>query len=306
MGIEMAEDVKKECYLYGEWRKAVNLALLPRDPKLMPNPLRQNSTVGSIHKEEEAKKVGMRGGVVAGTEHLELLAPLLEKTFGRRIFETGSISMFYTYAILHGEQARALLQLPAKGDKDFQLDARVETPDGHTVAEGTVSVGIPKERSYVHSLKLPEGLPGDLRILKGTEIGWEMPLHDVSYNAERAKARLERIEDSIPWYLGDSPWGGAIVPFSSVVGMMMLSTGRTYQAVGFYGATSLYFVNGPAKVDVQYQAKSKIIAIGATSKTEFYWFDAELIEKATGKQIAGMRMMIRLMKTGSPLYPELK
>lgn len=297
---------RKRVICTGNGVKAVNLAVLPRDPALMPTPPRQNSTVGSIHVEDAAKKAGMRGGVVAGTEHLELLSPLLVKLFGQKIFEVGSVSMFFTYAILHGEEARAIVKIPPKGAKDVQVDARIETPDGHTVAEGTVAVGKPKEKPYVHGLKLESSPPEELRILKGTEIGWEMPLHDVSVTPERAQARLERIEDSIPWYSGNSPWGGAIASVSSVSGLMMLSTGRTYQAIGFFGANSLYFTDGPVMVGVEYQAKSKIIAVGVTSKTEYYWYDAELFEKSSGKKVAGMRHMNRLMKTGSPLYPELK
>jgi hypothetical protein len=76
--------------------------------------------------------------------------------------------------------------------------------------------------------------------------------------------------------------------------------------VGFFGATEIRYVNGPVKADVPYQVRSKIIAVGVTSKTEYWWTDSQLYEKASNKLVAQMRHMTRYMKAGSPLYPEVK
>ena len=77
------------------------------------------------------------------------------------------------------------------------------------------------------------------------------------------------------------------------------------KGVAFYGANELNYINGPVMIDVPYQVKSKIIAVGVTSKTEYYWFDAQMIEKVTGKLVVEMRHMTRYMKAGSSLYPEV-
>jgi len=77
------------------------------------------------------------------------------------------------------------------------------------------------------------------------------------------------------------------------------------QAVGFFGGTEIQFFNGPIKTDVPYRAKGKIIAVGVTSKTEYYWYESQLYEKKSDKLVAGMRHMSRFMKAGSPLYPEI-
>jgi hypothetical protein len=42
--------------------------------------------------------------------------------------------------------------------------------------------------------------------------------------------------------------------------------------------------------------------VGASRKTEYFWVDATLEEKETGKKVASMRHMNRFMKAGSPLY----
>jgi len=129
----------KDGFLFGPWRTGVNAAA---------------SMTTSIHDNVVGKSVGMRGGVVAGTVHLDLFAPLAIRAFGPKWFECGSVSMFYTFAILGGEELRAVVQLPPPGAKDSQVAARAETPDGKIVMEGTISLGNPSPSSAVSPLEI--------------------------------------------------------------------------------------------------------------------------------------------------------
>ncbi len=299
--------LSKEGYMYGEWRKAINFAELRGTPGFpgIDQP-RQVSTVGSIHVEEVAKNVGMRGAVVAGTMHLDLFPPVLLKAFGQRCFEIGSISMFYTYAVLHGEELRAVVKVPPKGASDAQVEARLELRDGRVVAQGTVAVGDPKEKSYVQAIKLESSPKEERRILKGLEVGDEMPPHDELAESAVQRKWVPFLEDSLDWHSGRSPWGNAIVPPSRQMHMMRFELPVHPPGVGFFGSTEIRYLNGPVKADVPYQVKSKIIAVGVTSKTEYWWIDSQLYEKASNKLVAQMRHMTRYMKAGSPLYPEAK
>lgn len=302
----MAESAeKKEGYTYGEWRQAMN-RMPPRRESAPPPPSRPPASIGSIHTDETAKKIGMRGAVVAGPMHLDCFQKVLLDVFGPKCFETGSISMFWTYAMLDGEELRVMVKTPPKGANNIQVDARIEMRDGRTVAEGTVALGNPQEKSYVHNLKLESSPPEELRILKGLEVGFEMIPIEVTAKSEDLRNRLSVLEDTIEWNSGKSPWGKIVVPPSMGVGLMRMSTGQQWKGVGFFGATALQYINGPILADVEYQVKSRIIAVGATSKTEYYWHDAGLYEKSSGKQVAAKREMIRFMKAGSPLYPEIK
>lgn len=278
----------REGYLYGEWRKAINAAA---------------NIVGSIHDDSVAKKVGMRGGVVAGTVHQDLFPPVLVKAFGQRWFEQGTVSLFFTYALLHGEEVRVVVQAPPKGARDIQLETRLEMRDEHLVARGTVSLGSPKEKPYLQTLELQSSPRNEMRILKGLEAGSEVPAHDVSITKDEALKSLKNCEDTVDWYSGKSPWGPAILPPSRVAQMMQLRVEA--KGVAFYGANELRFVNGPVKVDVPYQTRGKILAVGVTPKTEYYWFETQLYEKASKKLVASMLHMTRCMKAGSPLYPEV-
>ncbi len=287
----MSDDVLiKEGYVYGQWRKAINA---------------DASMVGSVHDDAIGKKVGMRGGVVAGTIHLDLFPPLLVKAFGQRWFDQGTISLYFTYALLHGEEVRVIVQVPPKGARDIQVETRLESLDGRPVARGTVSVGNPKEKPYLQTLELESSQREDLRILKELEVGWEAPPHDVLETKDAVEKSLMNCEDTVEWYSGKSPWGPALVPLSRVARLMQVRVPFEARGVAFYGASELRYVNGPVKADVPYQTKGKIIAVGVTSKTEYYWFESQLYEKASNKLVTTMRHMTRYMKAGSPLYPEV-
>jgi hypothetical protein len=281
--------VMKEGYIYGGWRRAVNAAI---------------HMTGSIHDDAMAQKLGMRGGAVVGIVHLNLFPPLFLKTFGQSWFEKGSLSIYYTYALVDGEEVRGVMAIPPEGVTDVQVQAWAETPEGQTVGKGTVSVGEPKELSYLQETELKNADPGELRILAGLKAGDELPSNDVLITQEDVDRQLETITDTLDWYKGDSPWGGSICPPSIMYRTMTLSPERQVEAVGFFGATELRNINGPVKVGVPYKAHGKLACVGASPKTEYYWFDSYLEEKETGKRVAEMRHMTRLMKASSSLYKE--
>lgn len=225
------------------------------------------------------------------------------KAFGQRWFERGTISLFFTYALLHGEELRAIMKVPSGGTNDVQVEARLESLDGHKVAEGTVSVGNPAVKTHLETLELTSSPKEERRILRDFDIGWEMPPVDCMITKEDMQKRLPNLEDTLEWYSDKSPWGPAIIPPSNVVGMMRVRPPWQVQGVGFFGANEVKYINGPLKAGVPYVAKGKVIAVGVTNKTEYYWQDSELYEKATNKLVATMRLMQRYMKAGSPLYP---
>jgi hypothetical protein len=62
-------------------------------------------------------------------------------------------------------------------------------------------------------------------------------------------------------------------------------------------------MHGPALAGELYNLSGKAVCVGTGGKTEFYWTDSELHDK-DNKLVATMLHMHRLMKKGSPLYPE--
>lgn len=298
----MADDIEiKEGKIFGGWRAPENLA---------------RTSTTSIHDDDVAKSVGMRGGTIQGTIHLSMFAPLAQKVFGDRWFEQGTVSMYYTFATVDKEEVRAIIELPPDtteemlpiDTKDVQVKAWAELKTGQQIMTGTVSIGSPKEPSYLQTVELRNSPPEELRILTRHKVGDQLPARDILLTQENANRGLRRITDQLKYYKDKSPWGNAIIYPTAMFEAMAFDFAHTpteeYQAVPFYGATEIRNINGPAFIDVPYVAKGKFTCIGASKKTEYLWLDSTLEEKETGKIIASMRHLNRFMKAGSPFYEE--
>jgi hypothetical protein len=289
--------------IFGGWRAPENLA---------------RASTTSIHDDGVAKSVGMRGGTIQGTIHLSMFAPLAQRIFGDRWFEQGAVSMYYTFATVDKEEVRAIIELPPNTTKemlpvttnDVQVKAWAELKNGQQIMTGTVSIGNPKEPSYLQAVELKNSDPEELRILKSLKVGDEFPSREILLTQEDANSGLRRITDPLEYYKEEykSPWGSTIFYPTAMFEAMALGYERTateeFKAVPFYGATELRNINGPAFIGVPYIAKGKYVCIGASSKTEYFWLDSTLEEKDTGKIIASMRHLNRFMKAGSPFYED--
>ncbi|HEY8573879.1 hypothetical protein [Phenylobacterium sp.] len=245
----------------------------------------QNVGPTSIHNDAVAKKVGMRGGTIPGTVHLSHFAPLLTQLFGDRWLSQGTISMFYTFATLDGEEVRAVAKAPETDAADVQLEAWVETPEGKTVCKGAVSVGRPDAVPYVRGLPLENAPADEIRILKAMTVGQEIGAKD---------------DYVIP---GDVGVDGIVSdPQQMHRALSVYTTGvELGPAVGFYGATEIALRAGPIRTGVPYRKTGRVVCVGASPKTEFAWFDSEFRDQ-DGRLIAEMRHMTRWMKASHPAW----
>jgi hypothetical protein len=283
----------KDSQIIGAWRRTVNSAIQVK---------------GSIHDEAVAEKIGIRGGAVAGTNHLDVFVPLLLEAFGPSWFEKGTLSIFYTYMTTDREEVRAVIGLPPKGAKDAQVEARLEMRSGQIVGKGTVSVGEPKEPTYIQSISLTTS--GDEpRVFANLPAGYDLGIHDCIIPQAKVIQRLEITTDPIDWYKGSSPWGKSVLPPQNMHDALQLTfregafPERLGTSVGFFGATEIRNINGPILADTPYKVHGRVVFVGVTAKTEFYWYDS-FLDDLDGKRIAEMRKMIRVMKSSSDLYPK--
>ena len=124
-------------------------------------------------------------------------------------------------------------------------------------------------------------------------------------------ASAERIEhglcsDPLDWYTGQSPWGGPIAAPSAAVEMLwprrpLALREHIGRAVGLFGAIEVAHVAGPILLEATYTVTGRVAAVGQSPKTEYLWFDS-LAADEQGRAVAGMRMLLRLMKQSSPRY----
>jgi hypothetical protein len=240
----------------------------------------------SIHNDAVARSVGMRGGTIPGTVHLNHFRALLDELFGDRWLINGAVSMYYTFATSHLEDVRAVIKAPPGRcwDENAVFPAWVETPDGKTVCKGTVSIGSPPTPNYIRSLPMDEAAPGANRIAAAVKAGTE----------------LKRIENFVFEHGED----GIVHDPQSMYGALMSNFLRgqiTQPAVGFFGATEIQLRHGPIRANTPYVKTGRVACVGVTDKTEFVWVDSELTD-AGGRLIAEMRHLTRWMKASSPLW----
>jgi hypothetical protein len=236
----------------------------------------------SIHNDETARKVGMRGGAIPGTVHLGHFQPILDEMFADRWLKDGVVSLYYTYATLDKEQVRAVVRAPAGPAPDGLYEAWVETPDGKTVAKGHVACGKTAGPAYVRGLPLEGG--GERRIVAAMSVGQDAP---------RVEAFL--VEDG----------EGGVVRNPTAMFQAMRTDfppkSIAQPSVGLFGATEITLRAGPIRAGIAYRKTGKIVCLGASPKTEFAWVDSFLHDR-DGVLIAEMRHLTRWMKASSPLW----
>ncbi|HEY1414376.1 MAG TPA: hypothetical protein VGF42_00660 [Caulobacteraceae bacterium] len=246
---------------------------------------RWQAAPNSIHNDQVARRIGMRGGTIPGTVHLSWFRPILDELFGGAWLRRGGVSMFYTYATLNGEQVRAIVDAPDRRD-DVQVDAIIENENGKTVAKGTLFCGSPDAVSYIRGLPLEPAPREALRILEGMQVG--MPTPDREAYVVDKGGEAGELRDPQEMYR-------ALAVFPEGVDLG--------GAVGFFGATEIRLHAGPIQLGTPYRKTGQVICVGASPKTEFAWFDSWLHDGA-GELIAEMRHMTRWMKASSKRWSE--
>ena len=243
---------------------------------------------GSIHNDEVATKIGMRGGTIPGTVHLNHFVPIIQATWGRRWYERGAISMFYTFATTHREDVRAVMATPAS-ENSAVVKAHVENMEEKVVCRGSLSVGDPAETNYVSGLPLEDAPTSELRILADMKVGMSCPENE------------EVVADDGG---GQGEYDGMVVYPASMY--RLLNAGFPpkviKRAVGFFGAIEIRLVSGPIETNKAYRRTGKVVCVGASPKTEFAWVDSQLQDPSSGRVIAEMRHLTRWMKASSELW----
>ena len=270
---------------------------------------------GSIHDDATAQKVGFRGGTVAGSYHLNLFPPLALEAFGPRWFERGSLSIYFRNATIDREPVRAYVRKP-KGLADEQVDAWALREDGLLVLEGTLAVGAPGEPPALQRIDLDAIDGAGLRILAGIRKGDLIPEQGLMVSSDYFDSRLATAAEVLPWNLPEpagssglarSPWGeGRVLTPQGMENLLYRPAvesirKRVNKSVGLFGAIELRAVNGPAFADTPYVVYGKVLAVGQSPQTEFFWYETYADDTA-GRRVCEMRMLLRFMKASSPLY----
>ena len=257
---------------------------------------------GSIHDDATARKLGFKGGTVAGSIHMEQFPPLLELALGADWARTGSLSLYFLNATTDGEPVQAFCGPVEDGRAEVWM---IDQATGLRVCEGTASIGAPDDASALRR-KLPAiRPPGELRLLK-VAVGDTVTDVPARIDAERAAGRLDLITEDLPAYRDARLHGGLVAPPTMVVDAMRAVEVPLWRPttpyVGMFGAIETQMLDGPVFVDHDYLCDGKILALSDSPKTEVVWYETTLKDARDRRPVARMILMSRLLKASSDIW----
>lgn len=258
---------------------------------------------GSIHDESVAKDIGFRGGLVAGTNHLELFPLLVREAYGPRWFETGSLSIYFRVPTTHREPAQAVLGIAPDAQDEFQVEARIQRPNGECIGEGTLAVGSPEMPTALGARDLHRYKSGNYEILGHVNPGDTFEEMETVVTDRDMHQRIELQEAPLDWWSGPSPWGDAVVTPALCVNRMYrpaedyATRTNRISAVPMFGAIEIRNVRGPVLAGRTYRTGGKVVAKGSSPRTEYFWYEAYMTEPGGG-EVVTMLMQLRFMRAG--------
>jgi hypothetical protein len=181
----------------------------------------------------------------------------------------------------------------------------MESEAGALVMEGTASLG-EDEESEVRKRLAAVRAPGDLRMMAEVAIGQTSPQCPVRIPDESIDERLTVITEPMDCYVDASLYGGRVAPVAPFVHAFrgvephIIPVNGPY--VGLFGSIEVQYLDGPVVAGRDYLAEGEVVALSDSPKTEIVWYTATLSDPGSGKAVARMTKMDRLMKDASPLW----
>lgn len=272
-------------------------------PLLKPANSAKHLGAGSIHDDATARKLGFRGGTVAGSLHMEQFPPIGLKLLGDSWWQTGGMSLYFRYATADLEPVRCFARMD-ENVKAGKVNVWMEDDADHLIAEGTMNVGGVDPESPLRIRLRDTPAPTDLRILQHVKVGDVGEAKATRVDSDVVAQRLSVITEPLPVYDGKP----AYLPPSLVVRIMRPAESSILPrhkdiGVGLFGAIEIQHLNGPVYADTDYTCQATVLAVSETPKTEYLWYES-ILRDSDGTDIASMLMMLRFMKASSALWEE--
>jgi hypothetical protein len=253
---------------------------------------------GSIHDDATASKLGFKGGTVAGSIHMDQFVPGLLQIYGDRWFETGAMSLYFTQATVDSEAVRATIE---SGDERARLTMHNEA--GARICEGTASLGRDPRSELAKRLEAQTPAePGALRILKDMKVGDEHHGLPIRIEPDGLAKYLERATEPLGAYRED-----AVLPPAQIVHMSHMTrkavlSKAAQPSVGLFGALEVEQIAGPLLAGVDYLARTKVLKLTESPRTENAWYEVIFAGKDGGPDVGRVLYLLRFMKGSSPLW----
>lgn len=273
-------------WLCGPWRQPTN---------------NSSHESGTIHDDTTARALGFRSGTIAGSIHMEQFVPLLDEAFEIDWQRRGSISLWFREPSIDGESVRAMVH----NDTLSRRHVRMLTKDGIEVLTGSASAGMDHQGAVSERLALirPGAAP---RILAPVAGGFAA--HGLATRVTQAEVekRLPILTEARAQYATCDTYKRCVAPMSSAVHAMRvfeeaLPIERS-DFVGLFGAIEWQWIDGPMYTEHAYEVSGRVVAVTDSPRTEMLWTETFLCELETGREVARMLMLSRVLKATSRLW----
>jgi hypothetical protein len=256
---------------------------------------------GSIHNDEVASKLGFKGGTVPGSVHMDQFVPMLLQLYGPAWFETGDISLHFMQATVDKEEVQAGVQ-PGEPRARLQMFNRA----GQQICVGTASPRARDQGSEIarRMAEQTEADPARLRIYADIKVGDTTRDIPMRVNRESYDSSLDRITERLPVYDEKGVLSPAhVIRLAHMSRPFVLEKSKA-PYVGLFGALEVRQLAGPLLADHDYVGRTTMLKITESPKTENVWYDVDIADKDTGKDVASVTFLIRAMKASSPLWSQ--
>lgn len=256
---------------------------------------------GGIHDDETAQELGLKGGTIPGSVSMEQFVPLLIDYFGESWWKTGGMSVFFDQPVFDNQRVRCILE----PDTNSRAKIWMENDGGNVVVKGTACLNTDQDSEISRRL-LQNRSDSDLRMLANVVVGRASPPCPVRITDEQIEERLENITEPMNCYTNKNPFPQRVAPIAPWVHAFrgieehIIPINGPY--VGMFGAIEVQYLNGPVMANTNYVSEGEVIALSSSPKTEIVWYAATLSEADTGRTIARMTKMDRLLKSASTLW----
>ncbi len=238
-------------------------------------PILGPNTQGTIHDDDEASRHGFRRAIVGGTGVAQAIMPALVELLGPGWIEGGWMSLKFVGPVYPDELVREVAE-PA--DKADVFNVRVEYEDGRVAAAGRVGMGtVEPWRDAVIGDRDPD------KVFHGLPIGYEFDDIRFSFLEENIRRTLDTAGDETPWFRGDSPWGGPVVPplaaFNPAT-MPQRDLGLTQPVHGAGMNAEFHLVTRrPMPRDLAYVLRMRLVDKGLGGRTWFWTSEFEITDE---------------------------
>ncbi len=259
----------------GRWRQLVNLSA---------------NRKGSIHDDEQAKKMGFRSGFVPGSTVATAAMPALVELLGKQWMEGGWYTFNFVSPVYVDEEVRE--EAEVEGDETL---LKVIARDNRVCCVGRAGLGFKLAWDPER-----DGKRGAEGVFPKIDMGRHVGSTEFTVSADEIQPMLGSAGDETPWYRDSSPWGGGVVPpeWLHRVARLITVDENDELRLPFEGirppsmwAEHALSQSQPLLLDKTYTMSEKVVDKGVSGRTLFITYEFEVSDG--GKQLAVGRHKVK-------------